>query len=216
MEQYIEKTMAALNKNNMQAVYVEKKEDILNAVKEFLPKGSTVAVGGSVTLNESGVLDLLRNGDYTFLDRYAPNLNPEQINEVFKKSFGADVFLMSSNAITENGELYNVDGLSNRVSALLFGPKSVIVVAGKNKIVKDIDQAILRVKTIAAPLNAKRLNCETDCAKMGKCVSADNPNAVMTDGCGSERRICRNYVVSAAQRNNNRIKVIICGEDLGY
>ena len=154
MEQYIEQTLKALEKNNMQAVYVEKKSDIIDAVKELLPKGSTVAVGGSVTLDESGVLDLIRNGDYVFYDRYAPNLTAEQINEVFVKSLSADVFLMSSNAITKNGELYNVDGRSNRVAPLVFGPKSVIVVAGKNKIVENVAEAVLRVKTVAAPLNA--------------------------------------------------------------
>ena len=216
MEQYIEQTLKALEKNNMQAVYVEKKSDIIDAVKEFLPKGSCVAVGGSVTLDESGVIDLIRNGDYVFYDRYAPNLTAEQTNEVFVKSLSADVFLMSSNAITKNGELYNVDGRSNRVAPLVFGPKSVVVVAGKNKIVENIAEAVLRVKTIAAPLNAKRLNCNTYCAKVGKCVSLSTDNPEMSAGCGSEARICCNYVVSAMQRTKNRIKVIICGEDLGY
>ena len=216
MDKRIEKTLLALNNNNIQAVYVEKKADVIDAVKQFLQKGSSVAVGGSVTLNECGVLDLIRNGDYVFYDRYEPGLTAEQTQEVFRKAFCTDAFLMSSNAITEKGELYNVDGLSNRVSALLFGPKSVIIVAGKNKIVKDIDEAIKRVKTIAAPLNAKRLNCNTYCAKMGKCVSLSDENADMTAGCRSEGRICRNYVVSSYQRDKNRIKVIICGEDVGY
>lgn len=216
MEKYIEQTIKALEKNNMQCMYVEKKSDVLNAVKELLPKGATVAVGGSVTLDECGVIDLLRNGDYVFYDRYAPGLTVEQTNDVFEKSLSADAFLMSSNAITQNGELYNVDGRSNRVAPLVFGPKSVIIVVGKNKIVENINDAVLRVKTISAPLNAKRLNCNTYCAKFGKCVSLNNPNSEMSSGCGSDARICCNYVVSAKQRVKNRIKVIICGEDAGY
>lgn len=111
----------------------------------------------------------------------------------------------SANAITENGELYNVDGNSNRVAALVYGPDSVIVVAGYNKIVPDIDAAVQRVKKVAAPINAVRLHCETPCAKVGECMN-----------CHSEGRICCNYVVSAQQRHKNRIKVVLVGEELGF
>ena len=123
---------------------------------------------------------------------------------------------MSSNAVTENGELYNVDGNSNRVSALLYGPSSVIVVIGVNKIVKNIDEAVRRVKVCAAPKNTVRLSCETPCSKTGECVSLLREDSKMPDGCRCDGRICCNYVVCAQQRHKNRIKVVIVNEQLGY
>lgn len=213
MNEKIEKVLANLEKNNMQGIYVDKISDVVPKIKELISPGETVAVGGSMSLIDSGVLDLLRNGDYNFLDRYAAGLSTEDIRNLFIKSFSADTYFLSANAITENGELYNVDGNSNRVAALVFGPKSVIVVAGINKIVKDVDAAITRVKTITAPKNSARLNCDTYCSKTGKCIAADKADF---SGCPSDSRICCNYVVSSHQRIKNRIKVILVGEELGY
>lgn len=210
----IEKTIAALKKNNMDAYFVENKEEALSMVKSLLKKGETVSVGGSVTLNEVGVLPLLRSGDYNFLDRYKEGQTREEIEEVFRQSFFADSYIVSSNAVTEDGELYNVDGNANRVSAMLFGPKSVICIVGKNKIVKNLKEAEKRVKTVAAPKNAKRLSCETYCAKTGICLGADDER--MSSGCASEGRICASYVIHAHQRVKGRIKVIIVNEELGY
>ena len=122
-----------------------------------------------MTLKEIGLIDALKNQGYDYWDR-ADIKDPADYPAFFRKSLTADVYLSSSNAITENGELYNVDGNSNRVAAMLYGPKSVIVVAGINKIVKDLDEAALRVKTVAAPLNTKRLSKETYCAEKGICV----------------------------------------------
>ena len=118
--------------------------------------------------------------------------------------------------MTENGELYNVDGNSNRVAAIVFGPKSVICVCGVNKLVKNIDEAIRRVKTKAAPPNTVRLGIETPCAKTGACISLKQEDPDMCAGCHGDGRICCNYVVSAQQRHINRIKVIIIGEEYGY
>lgn len=123
---------------------------------------------------------------------------------------------MSTNALTENGELYNVDGNSNRVAALLYGPKSVIVVCGINKIVKNIDEAIKRVKTIAAPQNTIRLGIETPAEKQANVFPLRKENPELCDGCHGDTRICCNYVVSAQQRHIDRIKVIIIGEEYGY
>ena len=117
---------------------------------------------------------------------------------------------------TERGELYNVDGNSNRVAAILYGPKSVIVVAGCNKIVPDLAAAVRRVKAKAAPENCTRLSCETFCRKTGECVSLRQESSEMPEGCRSEARICCNYVVSAYQRQQGRIKVVLVGEPLGY
>lgn len=214
MELQIQKTINSLKKNNMEACFVPAKEDVAKKVEELLQQGDTVGVGGSVTLAETGVLSLLRNGNYHFLDRYAPGLSDEQIRQIFIDSFSADAYICSSNAITMQGELYNVDGNSNRVAAIAFGPRSVIIVAGCNKIVPDLDAAVRYVKQTAAPCNAVRLNCKTYCAAAGVCQGLSEQK--MTAGCGGDARICCNYLVSAHQENAGRIKVILVGEPLGY
>ncbi|MGN0469992.1 MAG: lactate utilization protein, partial [Acutalibacteraceae bacterium] len=213
--QSVNKTLDSLRKNNMEAYFCENSEKARELVKSLMKKGTTVSHGGSVTLAQTGITDILKNGDYNYLDRSTAG-SREEIEEIYRKTFSADVFLTSANAITENGELYNVDGNSNRVAAILYGPESVIVIAGYNKIVPDINAAVKRVKEIAAPLNTKRLECDTYCAKENKCVSLNNDNSFICDGCHSEQRICCNYVISAQQRKKNRIKVIIVGEELGY
>ena len=202
-----------LKRNNMNALAVETASDALEYIKNTIPSGSTVSNGGSVTLSEIGALDLMRNGNYNFLDRMADGLSRDDIEEIYRKSFFADYYLMSTNALTEDGILYNVDGNSNRVAALVYGPKNVIIVAGKNKIVKDINEAIKRVKTVAAPKNCVRLNCETYCNIKGECVCADSGDF---DGCDTDSRICCNYVISSKQRKKGRITVVIVNEDLGY
>lgn len=213
----IRNTIENLRRNNMEAQYVPTAADALAALKSYLTPGCTIGVGGSVTLDEIGAIDLFRSGDYAFLDRYAPALTPAEIKDIYRRSLWADVYVMSANAITENGELYNVDGRSNRVAALLYGPDSVVVIAGVNKIVSDIDEAIHRHKTAAAPANAARLHCNTPCVRTGKCVSMMRQGEdSMCAGCASEDRICANYVVSARQREAGRIKVILVGDVLGF
>ncbi len=210
----IEKTIAALEKNNMMGIYVERREDVPAKVAELIEEGATVAFGGSMTLNECGVMEHLRSGRYHLLDR--DNCPAEEKDAVQRQAFSADVFLCSSNAITENGELYNVDGMGNRTSALIFGPRSVIVVAGYNKLCKDVEKASVRVKSIVAPANCERLDCRTYCREKGECAAFASGNRYMTSGCASEGRICSTYVVSAYQKIKNRIKVILVGEELGY
>ncbi len=212
----IETTMQNLRLNKMEPYFVQTSAEACEKVSELLEKGCTVSCGGSVTLKQTGVYDLISSADYDFLDRSAPGLTREQVEEIYRKTFFADAFVTSTNALTENGELYNVDGNSNRVAAILYGPKSVIVVCGVNKIVKNIDEAINRVKTKAAPPNTVRLNIDTYCAKTGQCVSLNKENPEMCEGCHSDGRICCNYVVCAQQRHVNRIKVIIVNEELGY
>ena len=213
MTDSIRLVMENLTKNRIAVEYLEKKEDVLPRIRALIPAGSTVASGGSHTLNETGVIDLLKSGVYTYLDRMAPELTPEQRQEMALKGNTADYYLCSSNAVTEAGELYNVDGNCNRIAAIAFGPKSVIMVVGINKIVPDIDAAIRRVKTIAAPLNTKRLNCDTYCRTAGVCMGMEG---TMTDGCHSPARICCNYLISAQQRVPDRIRVLLVGEPLGF
>lgn len=209
----VERTLKALERNRMTALYVSNKAAALEALEQQLDDGDMVGVGGSVTLDQIGALDLLRSGRYQFLDRYAAGLTPEQVGEVHRRCFFADAYVSSVNAVTESGELYNVDGNANRVAAITFGPRKVVLVVGINKLVPDLDAAVARVKTIAAPQNVRRLHCTTGCAESGVCVGA---NGGMADGCRSAGRICCTYTVHGQQREEGRIRVILVGEELGY
>ena len=212
MNESIIKTIEALKKNNMNAFYAETKEEAVKKVEELLTHGATVTFGGSMSLKEAGVIDLIKNGNYNLLDR-ASITDEKSRKEFFSKAYVADYFLSSSNAVTEDGILYNVDGNANRISMIVHGPDKVIMVVGKNKIVKTLDDAVYRVKTVAAPKNCVRLGIDTYCAKMGKCVSLIKENSKIYDGCN---RICCDYLISAKQRVEGRINIIIVNEDLGY
>jgi len=216
-EKIISSLMENLEKNNMKPFYCKTSAEAKELVMSLISEGATVTNGGSVTMKEIGVMDAVKErNDITYLDRNAEGLTPEEVKEIYKKAFFADVYLMSSNALTLNGELYNVDGNSNRVAALLYGPDSVIVVCGKNKIVENLDEAVNRVKTVAAPKNTVRLHTGSYCENAGECMSLKKEGAFMCDGCSGTGRICCNYVVSAQQRHKDRIKVIIVDEVLGY
>ena len=207
LEAQVERTMKALAKNQMPAVYAPTKAAAVKAVEAMLREGETISCGGSVTLAESGIRDLMKSGRYQFIDR--EEMDPR---EAYLKTFDADVFLTSANAITEEGELYNVDGNGNRVAALIYGPQRVIVVAGVNKIVRNLEEAISRVKYVAAPANGVRLGTNTPCSHTGRCAQCEGG---MTAGCASEKRMCCQYVVTGYQRTD-RIRVVLVGEELGY
>lgn len=211
MELRIRRTMDALEKNNMNAYYAPASDDAVRIVETLLQEGDTISCGGSVTLDASGVKALMRSGRYRFLDREAVQTDAER-QEIYRKTFSADAFLTSSNAITERGELYNIDGGGNRVAAMLFGPKKVIVVAGYNKIVRDLDAAQAYVKGITTPANALRLHIDTPCTHAA-CPGTDGN---MCSGCRSENRICSLYTVMARQRVKGRVHVILIGEEIGY
>ena len=216
MDLKIKKVMDNLEKNNMKAYYAENKEEAYEKVKELLAENSTVSVGGSVTVQDCGIMELLKSGKYNFLDRSVPGLTPDEIREIYIKTFSADTFLGSCNALTEDGYLYDVDGNGNRIAAMIFGPKQVIIIAGVNKIVENAEMAVKRVKEIAAPKNAARLGLETYCTQNGNCVSLNKENPEICDGCLSENRICADYVFFGRQRIKDRIKVIIVNETLGF
>ena len=204
-EMKINRTIEALKKNNMNGYYAKNRDEVIKLIEDIVAEGSKVAVGGSETLSELGVLEYLRSGRYDFLDRYKAGLTPEEVTNIFKQSFLADAYLSGCNAITENGELYNVDGNGNRVAAMLYGPDKVIVICGVNKIVKDVDEAIKRNRAISAPMNAKRLKRKTPCAKVGYCMD-----------CNSPERICNEYTLIKKQRLPERMHVIFLNENLGY
>ncbi len=217
MNEKIENVIKALKKNNIDAIFVSSKTQAQQKVREMLFDGATITLGGSVSVKESGVFDILKEERYNLLDRNRIGITEQERFYTYKETVGADFYFCSTNALTENGELINVDGNSNRVSAIAFGPKRVVMIVGTNKIVKDTNEGFLRVKKIAAPKNCERLKIDNPCRKLGHCMSFeknDNPN--MTDGCNKATRICSNYLVSAKQKEKGRITVILVDENLGY
>lgn len=217
MNQQIQKLFKNLEKNKIQPLFAETKEDAVKLVKDMLFDGCVITWGGSMSVIECGIDKLLRDEKYCFMDRGRAGITPEEQQECFKASIGADFFFCSANAITEKGEIVNVDGLANRISSIAFGPKKVVMIVGVNKIVYDLKEAFLRVKKIAAPKNCVRLNKNTPCAKLGHCVSlVNNDNPDFADGCNSDDRICCDYMVSAMQHQSNRLTVILVDENLGY
>lgn len=208
-------TMLHLKKHNFDPYFVNTKEEVVPLIQELVPAGSVVANGGSISLEACGVLDFLQNGTYQFVDRRLARTE-EELREFYVRAYGCDAFFCSANAVTEDGYLYNVDGNSNRIACIAYGPKQVIMVVGRNKVVKNLEQAIQRVKTVCAPKICVTRQHKTYCAAEGQCVSAAQPDSYLCDGCNSEQRVCCNYLVSGRQRHKNRIKIILVDEDFGY
>ncbi len=201
LDMRVDKVIKNLEKRNMKGYHVRSRDELFDLLNELVPEGSTVANGGSMSLEELGVFAWLRGrDDITFFDR-----ERDDRRKCMVAAFDSDVYFAGTNAVTEDGCLYNVDGNGNRVAAMIYGPKSVVVVVGVNKIVSDLDAAKERVRKIAAPANTVRLSCDTPCAKTGECMDCNSPS-----------RICCNFVVMSNQRVKDRIKVIILDESLGY
>ena len=200
----LERTAKALTQNRMEARVVADKEELLKLIREMMPKGSSVATGGSMILEETGINALLSSGDYDFYFRGRTDENGQPV-DVFRAAFSCDWYFASANAITEDGKLYNVDGNANRVAALCYGPKHVIIVVGCNKVVRDLAEADERVRTIAAPANCVRLGKKNPCTVIGRCAD-----------CRSEDRVCCDTVIHGFQRDPDRIKVFLLPEELGY
>lgn len=215
LKKKIDRVGENLRKNNMEFYYAETKNDVREIVSSLLKKGDVITHGGTVSMAECGLKELISSPDYKYLDRSKAS-SPEEIMKIYRQAFSADVYISSANAITEDGVLYNVDGNSNRIAAIAFGPESVIIIAGYNKIVRNLEEAEIRVKTEAAPPNCVRLDCPTYCKETGECVSLAKSDRQIYDGCSGDGRICCNYLISAQQRQKGRIKVIIVGEELGY
>lgn len=199
------KIIEKLSLRNMEGYYVPTKEEALALVKEkFLVKGVFVAWGGSMTLEETGVMDYLKESECIVYDRMSPKTTEEE--KVMKGNIiNADYFLMSTNAITLDGELVNIDGRANRVSFLCYGPEKVLILAGMNKVVSNVQEGIDRVRNIASPPNALRLNRQTPCAATGRCGD-----------CLSRDCICSQIVVTRHSTVPKRIQVVLIGEELGF
>ena len=193
-----------LDKRGMEAYYVDNAEDALNMALRFVTPGSSVSWGGSMTITDIGLIDALKVGDYTVLDRMAP-MSDEEKRELYGKVATCDYYFMSSNAITMDGELVNIDGIGNRVASLIFGPANVIIIAGMNKVVDNIEAAVDRARNTAAPINTIRLNRKTPCTQTGRCMDCMSPEC-----------ICNQFVVTRRSMPAGRIKIILVGEELGY
>jgi L-lactate utilization protein LutB len=192
------------NLRGIEGYYCDNAEEALTMAKRFLTPGCSISWGGSETLNEIGLLAELKDSDYVLYDR-ATAKTPEEKTIMYSRIVTADYYFMSSNAITLDGQLVNIDGFGNRVACLITGPKNVIIIAGMNKIVTDVETGMERVRNMAAPPNAVRLGSNTPCAELGRCANC------LTDDC-----LCCEIVITRKSRIPGRIKVILVGEELGY
>lgn len=198
-------TMKNLEKRHFECHYCKTAKEAVDLASEMVTPGSTVSFGGSVTLADTGMSDILRHReDITLLDRKKA-ASPEETAEICLKALGADYYFMSTSAITIDGELYNIDGNGNRMAALIYGPKNVIILAGMNKVVPTLEDAASRTRNLAAPQNAIRLDKKTPCASTGVCADCLSPDC-----------ICSHTVITRRSAPANRIKIILIGESLGY
>jgi len=205
-EQRCEKAVEALGQNGFTAVYCRTSAEARDYILSHGVDAASVGFGGSRTIVDLGVEPVLAGQGKEILNHGVPGLEPAQKMEIMRRQLTCDLFLTSSNAVTLSGWLVNIDGNGNRVAALTFGPKKTIVVAGRNKLVDgDLTAAIHRVKNVAAPPNAKRLNCNTPCAKTGFCAN-----------CNSPERICRITHVMDRKPRSADLHVLIVNEDLGF
>ncbi|MBM4322863.1 MAG: lactate utilization protein [Deltaproteobacteria bacterium] len=203
-EKQVERTINALKKNNFEAVFVPDSKSACEEVLKQIPDAATVGVGGSVTLAQVGLLDSLGKRNINFIWPMRQGKTPDEIFDFIRKSLSADFFISSTNAVTEDGKLFNVDATGNRAGAMFIGPRKTIIVCGVNKIVKDIEAAEKKLKEWTGPQNAKRLGRKTPCVETGVCADCKSPD-----------RICNIYVTLAKKPVRTDIMVIFVGEQLG-
>ena len=190
-----------LKSRNMEGYYAESKEEALRIALELIPEGSAVTMGGGMSVHEIGLVDALKNGNYNFINRDAC----ADRRAAMLAAYDADVFLSSANAITSDGVMVNIDGNSNRVSAIAQGPKKVVFIVGMNKVCGDIDGAIKRARNVAAPVNAQRFGLSTPCSKTGACMNCKSPDT-----------ICCQILITRYSRHAGRIHVILVNDSLGF
>ena len=195
------KVIKGLKSRNMEGYYAASKEEALAQALALIPEGSTIAMGGAMSVHEIGLVEALKAGDYNFIDRdVAPDPRAAML-----AAYDADVFLSSANAITEDGILVNIDGNANRVSAIAQGPRKVVFVVGMNKVCDDVDGAMKRARNVAAPVNAQRFGLNTPCSKTGSCAN-----------CKSIDTICCQFLITRFSRHEGRIHVILVNDNLGF
>ena len=199
-----EKVMKGLESRNMEGFYAETKEEALKIALDLIPEGSTVGWGGSVSVSEIGLKDAVCTGNYQVYNRDICK-DPEEKRDTELKILGSDYFLCSTNAITEDGIMVNIDGRGNRVAGIICGPRNVIMIVGMNKVVKNLEDAWSRARNEAAPINAQRFQLQTPCKKTGSCADCKSPDTV-----------CCQFVVTRYSKIPKRIKVILVNEDMGF
>ena len=197
------KVAEALTKRHFEAYYVSDKDAAVKKILEIIPKNHSVAWGGTMTMDQLGLKDKLKAAGYALIDRDTGS-TPEERELIMHKALSCGSFIMSSNAITEDRQLFNIDGKGNRVAALIYGPENVVIIAGMNKVVKNMDEAYARVRSYAAPANAQRFDIDTPCKKTGECFD-----------CMSASTICAQFVQTRICKPAGRIKVVLIGEELG-
>lgn len=194
-----------LKLRQIEAFYCSTTAEAKEKALSYLSDGSTVGYGGSMTLEETGIMSALRsNKQIQLLDRSTCN-GPDELKQLFREAFSSNVYYMSTNAITINGELVNIDGTGNRVASLIYGPDKVVIIAGMNKVATSVEEAVTRVRNVASPMNSIRLGRNTPCAVSGTCANCLSPDCV-----------CSDIVITRRSSIPDRIKVILVGEELGY
>ncbi len=196
-----QKVIKGLESRNMTGYYAATKEEALKKALELIPEGSSVSMGGAMSAHEIGLVEAVKKGNYNFIDRDAM----EDKRAAMLAAYDADYFLVSANAMTEDGVIVNIDGNSNRVSAIAQGPKHVLFIVGMNKICDDVDGAMKRARNVAAPINAQRFGLSTPCAKTGSCMNCKSPDT-----------ICCQFLITRFSRHKDRIQVILVNDNLGF
>ena len=196
-----QKVIKGLESRNMSGYYAASKEQALEKALELIPEGSSIGMGGCMSAQEIGLVKVLMEGNYNFIDRR----KFEDQHEAMMQAFDADIFLASANAMTEDGIIVNIDGNSNRVAAIAQGPRKVVFIVGMNKICDDVDGAMKRARNVAAPINAQRFGLSTPCAKTGSCFNCKSPDT-----------ICCQFLITRFSRHEGRIHVILVNDSLGF
>ena len=189
-----------LESRNMSGYYAADKEAAVKQALEFIPEGSSIAMGGCASAHEIGLIKVLEDGNYNYINR--DKLSPR---EGLLAAYDADIFLSSANAITSDGVMVNIDGNSNRVSCIAQGPRKVVFIVGMNKVCSDLDAAMKRARNVAAPANAQRFEVKTPCKTTGKCFDCKSPDT-----------ICCQFLITRYSRHKNRIHVILVNDTLGF
>jgi hypothetical protein len=204
IEKMMERAVKALSSNYFDARSFSDRESLINAVMQYATPSSKIGIGGSLSVRGIGLIERLSDQNTQVLDHWKQGLTKEEISAIRLSQLTCDLFLSSANAITEKGEIVNIDGFGNRINAMTFGPKKVIIIAGYNKIVPDVNSALDRIKRVAAPLNAKRLGLPLPCAETGYCHD-----------CKTEARICRVTSIIQRRPSGTDVSVYLINEELG-
>lgn len=196
-----EKVIRGLASRNMSGCYAKDKEEALNIALSLIPEGSTVTMGGGMSVHEIGLVKALKEGNYNFIDRD----EAEDRRAAMVAAYDADVYLASCNALTDDGILVNIDGNANRVSAIAYGPKKVVFIVGMNKVCSDIDHAMKRARNVAAPINNQRFASNNPCVKTGACANCKSPDT-----------ICCEFLITRYSKHKDRIHIILVDDSLGF